>query len=337
MHKIIYFDVQEDEKEFFKATNEGKYDYYLLEDSLTHMTPLDEKFTDAKVISVFTTSRISKEVLKQFTKLELIALRSVGYNHVDIDYCNERGIVVENTPNYGNKSVAEFAIALLLDVCRKVTKANTLYKEIGIDTQQLIGQELGGKTIGIVGLGAIGGEFARLAYGFDMKILGCDLFRNEKFVKDYNVNYTDFETLLTASDFISIHAPLTNENRHMFNEEAFKKMKNSAILINTARGEHIDTQALYNALKNKEIAGAGLDVLESEETITEEDYLVDISRLNEKTLMQTILNTRLQQLQNVIITPHIAYNTVEAINRILKTTMSNINSFVDGIVQHNVN
>lgn len=337
MHKIVYFDVQDDEKEFFKVTNEGKYEYYLLEDSLTHMTPLDGKYTDAKIISVFTTSRISKEVLKQFTKLELIALRSVGYNHVDIDYCNERGIVVENTPNYGNKSVAEFAMALLLDVCRKVTKANTLYKEIGINTQQLIGQELGGKTIGIVGLGAIGGEFARLANGFEMKILGYDLFRNEKFVKDYNVNYTDFEALLTSSDFISIHAPLTNENRHMFNEDAFKKMKNSAILINTARGEHIDTQALYNALKNREIAGAGLDVLESEETISDDDYLVDISRLSETTLMQTILNTRLQQLQNVIITPHIAYNTTEAINRILKTTMSNINSFVDGIVQHNVN
>ena len=123
----------------------------------------------------------------------------------------------------------------------------------------------------------------------------------------------------------------------MFNEEAFKKMKNSAILINTARGELIETQALYNAINRKEIAGAGLDVLESEETISDPDYLVDISRLNEGTLKQTILNTRLQQLPNVIITPHIAYNTKEAINRILETVMSNINSFVQGVVDNNVN
>ena len=149
--------------------------------------------------------------------------------------------------------------------------------------------------------------------------------------------YTDFETLLKESDFISIHAPLTKDNYHMFNENAFKKMKNSAILINTARGEHIETQALYNAIVNKEIAGAGLDVLESEETISDPDYLVDISRLNENTLKQTILNTRLQQLPNVIITPHIAYNTKEAINRILETVMSNIDSFAQGVVDNNVN
>lgn len=337
MHKVVYFDVQDDEMEFLRINNEGKYNYLLLKDSLTDFSNLDKSLLDANVISVFTTSRITRDILKQFTKLELIALRSVGYNHIDLDYCNERGIVVENTPNYGNKSVAEFAMALLLNVCRKVTIASSLYKEVSVDTQLLVGNELGGKTIGIIGLGAIGGEFARIAYGFDMKILGFDIFRNEKFVKDYGVIYTDFNRLLTESDFISIHAPLTKDNKHIFDENAFKKMKNNAILINTARGEHIDTQALYNALKNKEIAGAGLDVLESEETIADEDYLVDISRLNEKTLMQTILNTRLQQLSNVIITPHIAYNTTEAIHRILNTTMSNIDLFVNGIVQHNVN
>lgn len=337
MPKIVYFDVQDDEKEFLKINNEGKYDYYLLEDSLTDLITLDENLLDANIISVFTTSRITKNILKKFKKLELIALRSVGYNHIDLDYCNDRGIVVENTPNYGNKSVAEFAMGLLLNVCRKITIASTRYKEIGVDTQLFTGYELAGKTIGIVGLGAIGSEFARIVHGFDMKILGFDLFRNEKLVKDYGVVYTDFDKLLSESDFISIHAPLTKDNRHMFNEIAFKKMRNNAILINTARGEHINTQDLYNALQNKEIAGVGLDVLESEETISDADYLVDISRLNETTLMQTILNTRLQQLPNVIITPHIAYNTQEAIHRILSTTMSNVDLFIKGIVQHNVN
>ncbi len=337
MDKIVYFDVQEDEQDFLQSHNKGKYNYYLEKNSLTNILKIPDEYKDARIISVFTTSRVGKEVLEQFPKLELIALRSVGFNHIDLDYCNENNIVVENTPNYGNKSVAEFAMALLLDVCRKITQAYFEYKEIDIDTKNFTGQELGGKTIGIVGLGAIGSEFARLSYGFDMNILGYDITQKKDLKENYRVEYTDFETLLKESDFISIHAPLTNANYHMFNEAAFKKMKNTAILINTARGEHIDTQALYNAIINKEIAGAGLDVLESEETITDADYLVDINRLNEGTLRQTILNTRLQQLPNVIITPHIAYNTKEAVNRILNTVMSNINFFVEGVVDNNVN
>lgn len=337
MTKIVYFDVQDDEKEFLKEKNEGKYDYYLTENSLNNLFDLPDEYKDAQIISVFTTSRVSNDVLKQFNNLNLIALRSVGYNHIDLDYCNEHNIVVENSPNYGNKSVAEFAMALLLDVCRKVTRAYIEYKEVDVKTQTLIGQELGGKTIGIVGLGAIGSEFARIAYGFDMNILGLDHHQKPELEENFKVKYTDFETILKESDFVSLHTPLTKENFHMFNEEAFKKMKSSAILINTARGELIDTGALFNAISKKELAGAGLDVLESEETISDPDYLIDINRLNECALKQTILNTRLQQLPNVIITPHIAYNTKEAIHRILETTMSNIHAFLDGVVENNVN
>lgn len=337
MNKIVYFDVQEYEKEFLKEHNEGKYEYYLEENSLNNLAALKDEYKDAKVISVFTTSRVSNEVLAQFTKLELIALRSVGFNHIDIDYCSERGIVVENTPNYGNKSVAEFAIALLLDVCRKVTRSYMEYKEAYVKATALVGSELGGKTIGIVGLGAIGTEFAKLVHGFDMNILGYDFSQKQELIENYNVKYTDFETLLKESDFISLHAPLTKENKHMFDENAFSKMKKSSIIINTARGELIDTQALFNALTRNEIAGAGLDVLESEETISDPDYLADIGKLGEWALQQTVLNNRLLQLPNVIITPHIAYNTHEAINRILQTVMSNINLFFEGIVNNNVN
>lgn len=337
MTKIIYFDVQDDEKEFLIKNNEGKYDYHLTTNSLNNIIEVKEEYKDAEIISVFTNSRVSNDVLAQFSNLRLIALRSVGFNHIDLDYCNEHNIVVENTPNYGNKSVAEFAIGLLLDVCRKITKSYIDYKEMHVEPQALIGQELGGKTVGIVGLGAIGSEFARLAYGFDMNILGYDHSQKQELVENYRIKYVDFDTLLKESDFISLHAPLTKDNRHMFNEESFKKMKNSAVLINTARGELIETSALFNAISKKEIAGAGLDVLESEETISDPDYLIDINLLNECALKQTILNTRLQQLPNVIITPHIAYNTKEAINRILNTTMTNIAAFLDGVVENNVN
>lgn len=337
MTKIVYFDVDEDEVAYLKEKNEGRYDYYLTEKSLNKLEEIPQEYKDSKIISCFTTSRVGKEVLKQFTSLQLIALRSVGFNHIDLDYCNERGIVVENTPNYGNKSVAEFAFGLMLDVCRKITRSYIDYKEMKVNSQKLIGTELGGKTVGVVGLGAIGSEFARLAYGFDMKILGLDLGKNETLEELYKVEYADFDRMLQESDFISLHAPLTKQNYHMFNEDSFKKMKNSSIIINTARGELIDTQALYNALTRKEIAGAGLDVLESEETISDPEYLNDINRLNESMLKQTILNTRMQQLDNVIITPHIAYNTYEAIHRILETTMHNIDSFEEGVVDNNVN
>ena len=337
MTKIVYFDVENDEYDYLKNQNDGKYDYFLTGKSLNNLDKIPEEYKDADVISCFTTSRVGKDVLEKFSKLRLIALRSVGFNHIDLNYCDEHDISVVNTPNYGNKSVAEFAFGLMIDVCRKITLSYLEYKDSQTNAQKYIGSELGGKTVGVVGLGAIGSEFARLAYGFDMKILGYDIKENDKLKEMYKIKYTDFDSLLEKSDFISIHAPLTKDNKHLFNDKSFRRMKNTSVLINTARGEIVETQALYNALMQNEIAGAGLDVLESEETISDSDYLVDINRLNNTVLKQTILNSRLQQLPNVIVTPHIAYNTHEAVFRILDITMQNINAFESGTIQNKVN
>ena len=235
MTKIVYFDVEQDEYSYLKSENEGKYDYFLTDQSLNSMDNIPQEYKNAKIISCFTTSRVGKEVLENFTELKLIALRSVGFNHIDINYCNEHDITVVNSPNYGNKSVAEFAFGLMLDVCRKITLSYLDYKDLKTNAQKYTGRELGGKTVGIVGLGAIGAEFARLAHGFDMNILGFDIKENETLKEQYMVEYTDFDTLLEKADFISLHSPLTESNRHLFNETSFKKMKNSAILINTGR------------------------------------------------------------------------------------------------------
>ena len=334
--KIVYFDVEHNEEEFLKTHNEGKYNYILVKDALNDLSPLKQEYIDADVISVFTTSRVNTQVLKRFKKLKLIALRSVGFNHVDLEYCREQHIIVENSPNYGNQSVAEFALALLMDVLRKVTISYLEYKDAKVYPSCLMGLELYGKTMGIVGLGAIGSTFAQISHGLGMKILGFDKIENEKLKKNYNVTYTDFDTLLRKSDFISIHAPMSKENYHLFNEASFDKMKSNAILINTGRGELIDTSALFNALVNKKILGAGLDVLENEQTITDVDYMLGINRLDKLTLKQTIINSRLFQLDNVILTPHIAYNTKEAIQRILSTTMENIQEFSIGNIQNYV-
>ncbi len=330
--KIVYFDVENYEEKYLKENNENKYTYFLEPKPLNDMCSLKEEYLDAEVISVFTTSRVNKTVLEKFKNLKLITLRSVGFNHIDIEYCKEHNIAVENSPNYGNITVAEFALALLLDVCRRVTVSYNEYKAGSVTPECLIGCELHGKTIGIVGLGAIGSAFAKIANGLSMNILGYDKVEREE-LKQY-VKYVDFETLLKESDFISIHAPLTKENYHMFDKESFEKMKPSAIIVNTGRGELIDNKALYEALLTKQIAGAGLDVLEKEETIADLDYIIGINRLDKTTLEQTIINSQLFKLSNVIITPHTAYNSIEAINRILKTTMSNINEFAEGNLQN---
>lgn len=334
--KIVYFDVETYEKEFLIKENEGKHDYTLICEPLNDLKKLAPNLVDADIISVFTTSRVNKNVLKQFKNLKLISLRSVGFNHIDIEYCKDHNIVVENSPDYGNQSVAEFALALLMNVTRKITSSYLEYKDAKISAENLIGEELYGKTIGIVGLGKIGTAFAKIAHGIGMNILGFDIKQNKELEKIYNVKYTDFDTLLQESDFISIHAPMNKENYHMFNKESFNKMKKSAILINTGRGELIDTSALFNALICKKIAGAGLDVLENEQTMTDFDYMLGINRLDKLTLEQTIINSKMFQLDNVILTPHIAYNTKEAIKRILNTTMNNINEFISGRIQNNV-
>ena len=336
MEKIIFFDVEDYEREFLLNNCQGSYDYVFVEEPLNNLKPLPDEYLDAGIISCFTNSRLSKDVLSQFRELKLIALRSVGFNHVDIEFCKKHGIAVETTPNYGNNSVAEFAIGLLLDVARKISRSYINLKNQKVNPLECVGFELAKKTIGIVGLGKIGAEMARLAKGFDMRILGYDIKQNPLLVEKYDVQYTTFDKLLTESDVISLHSPLTPDNLHLFDSDAFKKMKNSAILINTARGELVETQALYNALVNNEIAGAGLDVLECEETLSNSDYLDDIDRLNNSYLKKTLLNNRILNLENAVVTPHIAYDTKEAIHRILNTTMDNIAAFVDGKIQNNV-
>lgn len=338
MTKIIFFDVQDYEKEFLEKNFQGKYDIVLVEEPVCDVRTITPEMKDAEIISCFTSSCATNEILSQFPSLQLIALRSVGFNHVDLDYCNEHKILVVNAPNYGNKTVAEFAFGLLLNVSRHITRAYNELRQDFVEHQNTVGMELFGKTIGIIGLGAIGSEMARISYGVGMNVLGYDIKENPELIEKYHVKYTNLDELLTHSDIISLHAPLTKDNYHLINAESFSKMKNSAILINTARGRLVDTQALYNALITKQIAGAGLDVLECEEAISNPDYLLDLNHyLPQDCLKNTVLNNRLMNLQNVIITPHIAYDTKEAIKRILDITIQNIDAFLDGNPQNQVN
>lgn len=336
MNKIIFFDVRENEIEQIKNSCNGTYDYELTAERLDNKTVLSDEIKQADVISTFTFSRVDAQVLKQFPNLKLIALRCVGFNHIDIEYCKEHNIQIVNSFGYGNVTVAEFAFGLILDVIRKISRSYINLKNEHLDNDTYTGFELKEKNIGIIGTGAIGTEVIRIAKGFGMNVLAYDLYPKTELVEKYGVKYVDLEELLKNSDIISLHAPLTDKNFHLINSEKFDLMKKSAIIINTSRGELIDTKALYEALTENKIFGAGIDVLEAENILIQPEAIVDFDYLTSDYIKQTLINERLLKLHNIVITPHIAYNSEEALNRIIKITMNNIESFFKGKITNSV-
>lgn len=339
---MLFFDVRDNEQEALKVSCkkvglkcQNECFCKLIPERLDEQTVITDDMKEVDVISCFTFSRVSSDVLKQFPNLKLIALRSVGFNHVDIEYCKKHNISVVNSLGYGNVTVAEFAFGMILDVMRKITRSYMNLKEEHPYADSYMGFELKDATIGIIGTGAIGSEVVRIAYGFGMKILAYDIYPKDELVKKYDVEYLPLEFLLKDADVISLHSPLTKDNFHMINEEKFNLMKNNAVIINTARGELIDTKALYDALSNNRIFGAGLDVLESENILTQPNTL-DFDYLPNDVIRQTLLNDRLLKLHNVVVTPHIAYNSKESNERILSITMQNIKSFFEGKIINSV-
>lgn len=336
MKKILFFDVRDNEIETLEKFCAKKYDCKFISESLDDKTQITDEMRLADVISCFTFSRVSADILKKFPNLALIALRCVGFNHIDIDYCRNHNIQVVNSLGYGNITVAEFAFGLILDVIRKIARSYMNLKNEHLSHDIYTGFELKGKTIGIIGTGAIGREAVRIAKGFGMNIIACDISPKKELVKEYGVKYVDLDELLSSSDIISLHAPLTADNFHMIDAKKIKLMKPNAIIINTARGELIDTKALYEALSANKIFGAGLDVLEAENILTHPDPTWDFDYLTSDSIRQTLINERLLKLHNAVITPHIAYNTKEAQDRILNITINNINSFFEGELVNSV-
>lgn len=336
--KVVFFDVQDYEKSTLLAGTPDNCEFILIESPFQDALDANiEKVRDAEIISVFTSSRVTSTLLDKLPELKLVTTRSTGYSHIDREYCKERGIAVVNVPRYGECTVAEYTFALLLNVARKVSQAYNELREGKIDLHMYKGIDLAGKTIGIIGTGAIGTYTAKIAYGFGMKILSYDLFPKEELKDKYEAEYVELDELLKSSDIISLHAPSTKENFHMINDAAFDKMKDGVIIVNTARGEIMDTKALYKALKSGKVSGAGLDVVECEEILANEElYLTKTECIKQDCLEKTLINHRLLDMPNVIITPHIAFDSVEAIERILETTIGNINSYLCGNIVNTV-
>lgn len=336
MKQILFFDVRDNETEILTKFCGEKYDCKFISEPLDDKTQVTDDMRLADVISCFTFSRVSADILKKFPNLALIALRCVGFNHIDIDYCRKHNIEVVNSLGYGNITVAEFAFGLILDVIRKIARAYMNLKNEHLTNDIYTGFELRGKTIGIIGTGAIGSEVVKIANGFGMNVLAYDIYPKKELIREYGIKYVTLDELLVISDIVSLHAPLTTDNFHMIDAEKIKLMKPSTIIINTARGELIDTKALYEALSEHKIFGAGLDVLEAENILTHPDPTWDFNYLTNDSIRQTLINERLLKLHNVVITPHIAYNTQEAQDRILNITINNINSFFKGKIINSV-
>jgi len=313
--KLIYF-----------AKEEWEIDY--VKQRLPGVELVVEGDTDAEAISVFVNHPVDAAEMDKYPKLKLIATRSTGVDHIDAEEAKKRGIAVASVPGYGAPTVAEFAFALVLALSRKVCDAHKQVTETGSFSQNgLTGFDLAGKTMGIVGVGSIGQHTARIAKGFGMQVLVSDAFKNDALAKEIGFMYAELPELLGASDIISLHVPYMKETHHLINTGNIGQIKKGAYLINTARGAVVETAALVKALEDGVLAGAGLDVLEEEGDMQDEMHLLSGLHPKEEELKVVLENHYLIDHPRVIITPHIAFDTREAIERILDTTVENISTF----------
>ena len=284
---------------------------------------------DADLLSVFIYSTLTAALLHHLPRLRLIATRSTGFDHIDLAACRTRHITVSNVPSYGENTVAEHTFALILALSRNVHKAYVKTIKGDFSLEGLQGFDLKGKTIGVVGGGHIGLHVIKMAKGFGMNVLVHDVRRNTFLSEVLDFQYVPLQHLFQSSDIVSLHVPYAPSTHHLMNRETFRLMKRGALLINTARGGLVDTDALVWALDEGIVGGAGLDVLEGEELVKEERQLLSHDFSKEK-LATALRNHILLHRENVVITPHIAFDSTEALQRILETTVTNITSFLAG-------
>lgn len=291
---------------------------------------------ETAVLSPFVHSNLCAAQLARMPNLRLVATRSTGFDHIDVQECSRRGILVANVSHYGEDTVAEHAFGMLLALTRKIHRCHERTTRGDFSIEGLRGIDLAGKTFGCLGVGNIGSRAMRIAGGFGMNRLAFDLRPDSLLSGRYGFRYVELGTLLTESDVLSIHLPLTERTRRLLNGDAFGKMKRGAILINTARGGIVDTAALIEALRNGHLGGAALDVLEAESAVAEEAELLS-SQYDIDTLRQVVQSNALLRMPNVIITPHNAFNSQEACERIIATTFENIHAWLLGEPKNIIN
>ncbi len=319
---VAFFDAKPYDIEFFTKQNRNfLYEIDFLEPHLNSKTAPLAKGAD--VVCAFVNDKLDKKTIDILYELgvKLIALRCAGFNNVDLKSA-EGKIPVVRVPAYSPHSVAEYSAALLFSLTRKIPIAFNRTRDGNFQLQGLTGRDLFGRTCGVIGTGKIGKLMAQLMKGCGMNVLAFDAYEDNDWAKEHNIEYTEIENLFEKSDVVSLHCPLTKETRHIINEKTLSMMKSDAVIINTGRGALIDTKALIEALKDKKLGGAALDVYEEEDEYFFEDWST--------TVIQDDTLARLLIMPNVIVSSHQAFLTEEALTAIAQVTLENIKSFEKG-------
>jgi D-lactate dehydrogenase len=284
---------------------------------------------DCEAISVFIYSELTQKTLSKLPGLRSIATRSTGFDHIDLDACRQRGISVMNVPSYGENTVAEHTFALILALSRNVHKSYASGQKGDYSIDGLMGFDLAGRTLGVIGTGRIGMHVIRIAKGFGMHVLAYDTRRDIFLSEILHFRYAELDEVLEGADIVTLHIPLLESTRHFMDYDKVSRMKRGSLLINTSRGGIIDNRAIIDGLDRGILAGAGLDVVEGEEHIREENQCLH-KNCSARKAEHAAENRDLLSRDNVVFTPHIGFYSQEALLRILDTTADNLRAFADG-------
>ncbi len=328
----IVFDIMEaEERALYEAAFAG-HQLTFLDTAITEETVVP---ADTELLSVFIASKVPATLLEKLPQLKFITTRSMGYDHIDVKAARARGVAVASVPSYGVRTVAEFTFALILALSRKVYDAyDRLRSEGTTDVKDFEGFDLAGQTIGIVGTGNIGRNVGRIAKGFGMHVMLYDPHHNHAFAQEVGAHYVELDELVMNSSIVSMHVPYMPATHHLVNEALLQKFKPGAYLINTSRGGIVDTKALVIALTEGRLAGAGLDVVEGERELLDEMSLLSNEHHDINQFQSLVAAHELLHMPNVILTPHIAFNTKNAKREIVDVTVCNIKDFLDGKPQN---
>ncbi|HHE9398615.1 2-hydroxyacid dehydrogenase [Haemophilus sp. HN_Hi14] len=326
--KIAIYSTKSYDRKYIELIN-AKYNFdleffdFMLNESTARLAE------HCEVVCIFVNDNGSRKVLEKLAALgvKVVALRCAGFNNVDLKAAQELGIQVVRVPAYSPEAVAEHTIGLMMTLNRRIHRAYQRTREANFSLEGLIGFNMHGRTVGVIGTGKIGIAVMRILKGFGMNILAYDPFKNPV-VEDFGGQYVELDELYAKSHVITLHCPATPENYHLLNREAFAKMKDGVMIVNTSRGSLIDTQAAIDALKQRKIGALGMDVYENERDLFFED------KSNE--VIQDDIFRRLSSCHNVLLTGHQAFLTEEALTNIADVTLSNVYKLKSSKVCENI-
>ena len=330
---IAFAETQAWERAFMeRRAGDAGWDCRFFEEAAEELRSEEQR--EAEVLSCFIRSKVTEGLLDECPQLRLVATRSAGFDHVDLAACRDRGVTVCNVPQYGENTVAEHTFGLILNLSRHICAASGRVRSGDLSIEGLLGFDLYGKTLGVIGAGRIGLHVIRIGRAMNMRVLAYEVQPYPLLAEVLGFEYADLDRVLRESDVVSVHVPLLASTRHLLNAERLALMKPTAILINTSRGAVVDSKALLVALSERRLAGAALDVVEGEEVITEDKVLLHEESVSVETLRLAVEAYQLIHHPRIIVTPHIGFYSEEALHRILQTTADNIAAFLSGTPQN---